>query len=142
VHHLVDHTIVIPLVVTNLLHGRIQKQEDNVKENEVIIAASKSSDPLFHNSSSIPFASESKGNAHGETFLDVLNFYPNHQCIPCGKEELYDDAFVVYVPQLMQEIRTFNPITRVHDELKLLSFLNTLVYCEFDVLCNLNNLEE
>jgi hypothetical protein len=138
----VDHTIVIPLAVTNLLHCRIQKQEDNVKENEVIIAASKSSDPLFHNSSSIPFASESKGNAHGETFLDVLNFYPNHQCIPCGKEELYDDAFVVYVPQLMQEIRTFNPITRVHDELKLLSFLNTLVYCEFDVLCNLNNLEE
>ncbi|KAL5672595.1 hypothetical protein ACJX0J_016901, partial [Zea mays] len=34
VHHLVDHTIVIPLAVTNLLHGRIQKQEDNVKENE------------------------------------------------------------------------------------------------------------
>ncbi|KAL5679621.1 hypothetical protein ACJX0J_006006, partial [Zea mays] len=35
----------------------------------------------------------SKGNAHGETSLDVLNFSPNHQHIPCGKEE------------------TFNPIT-------------------------------
>jgi hypothetical protein len=40
------------------------------------------------------------------------------------------------------EIRTFNPITSVHDELKLLSSLNTLGYIEFDVLCNLNNLEE
>jgi hypothetical protein len=40
------------------------------------------------------------------------------------------------------EIRTFNPITIVHDELKLLSSLNTLGYIEFDVLCNLNNLEE
>jgi hypothetical protein len=40
------------------------------------------------------------------------------------------------------EIRTSNPITSVHDELKLLSSLNTLGYIEFDVLCNLNNLEE
>jgi hypothetical protein len=30
----------------------------------------------------------------------------------------------------------------VHDELKLLSSSNTLGYIEFDVLCNLNNLEE
>jgi hypothetical protein len=29
----------------------------------------------------------------------------------------------------------------VHDELKLLSSSNTLGYIEFDVLCNLNNLE-
>jgi hypothetical protein len=40
------------------------------------------------------------------------------------------------------KIRTFNPITSVNDELKLLSSLNTLGYIEFDVLCNLNNLEE
>jgi hypothetical protein len=40
------------------------------------------------------------------------------------------------------EIRTFNSITSVHDELKLLSSLNTLGYIEFYVLCNLNNLEE
>jgi hypothetical protein len=74
VHHLLDHTIVIPLAVTNLLQDRIQKREDDVKENEVLIAASESSDPSFHISSSIPFASESKGNAHGETSLDVLFF--------------------------------------------------------------------
>jgi hypothetical protein len=30
----------------------------------------------------------------------------------------------------------------VHDELKLLSSLSTLGYIEFDVLCNLNNLDE
>jgi hypothetical protein len=102
VHHLVDHIIVIPLAVTNLLHDHIQKREDDVKENEVLIAALQSSDPSSHNSSSIPFAIESKGNAHGETSLDVLKFSPNHQHIPCGKEELCDDAYVVYVPQLMK----------------------------------------
>ncbi|KAL5657528.1 hypothetical protein ACJX0J_030691, partial [Zea mays] len=78
--HLVDHTIVIPLAVTNLL---------------MIIY----------------FTGDSKGNAHGETSLDVLIFSPNHQHIPCGKEELYDHASIVSVPQLMQEIRTFNLIT-------------------------------
>jgi hypothetical protein len=44
VHHLVDHTVVIPLTVTNLLQDHIQKREDDVKENEVLITASKSSD--------------------------------------------------------------------------------------------------
>jgi hypothetical protein len=124
------------------LQDHIQKREDDVKENEVLITTSKSSDLSSHNLSSIPFASESKGNAHGETSLGVLIFSPNNQNIPCGKEELYDDASVFSVPQLMQEIRTCNTITSVHDELKLLSYLNTLASIEFDVLCNLNNLEE
>jgi hypothetical protein len=73
----------------------------------------------------------------------------------CDKKELCDDSSITYMPQLEHkhdivssnpvncvEIRTFNPITSVHDELKLLSYLNTLGYIEFDVLCNLNNLEE
>jgi hypothetical protein len=68
---------------------------------------------------------------------------------------LCDDSSITYMPQLEHkldivssnpisctEIRTFNPIIKVHDELKLLSSLNTLGYIEFDVLCNLNNLEE
>jgi hypothetical protein len=68
---------------------------------------------------------------------------------------LCDDASVVFVPQLMKEIDfvasdpinyaefgTFDPITSVHDEMKLFTSLNTLSYFEFDVLCNLNNLEE
>jgi hypothetical protein len=77
VDHLVDHAIIIPLVVTNLLQDHIQKREDDidVKENEVLIASSESLVLSFHNSSSIPFASESKGNAHGEISLEVLNFF-------------------------------------------------------------------
>jgi hypothetical protein len=87
----------------------------------VLIAAPESSYPSFHNSSNISFASESKGNGHGETSLDLLKFSPNHQHILCGKKELCDNASVVSMPQLMNEIRTFNPISSVHDELKLLS---------------------
>jgi hypothetical protein len=45
----------------------------------------------------------------------VINFSHNHQHVPSGKEELCDDDFVVSMPQLMKEIRTFNPITSVHD---------------------------
>jgi hypothetical protein len=73
----------------------------------------------------------------------------------CDKKELCDDSSITYIPQLehklgiissnpinFAEIRTFNPITSVHDELKLLSSLNTLDYIEFDVLRNQNNLEE
>jgi hypothetical protein len=75
--------------------------------------------------------------------------------VPCDKEELCDDNHIISMPQPENKhdvvaydpincakIRTFNPITSVHDELKLLYSLNTLGYIEFDVLCNLNNLEE
>jgi hypothetical protein len=73
----------------------------------------------------------------------------------CDKKELCDYSSVTYMPQLEHKldilssnpincakIRTFNPIASVHDELKLLSSLNTLGYIEFDVLCNLNYLED
>jgi hypothetical protein len=68
---------------------------------------------------------------------------------------LCDDNTIISMPQLENKfdvvasdpincakIRTFNHITSAHDELKLLSSLNTLSYIEFNVLCNLNNLEE
>ena len=45
-------------------------------------------------------------------------------------------------PIICAENNIFVPIASVHDELKLLSSLNTLGYIEFDVLCNLNNLKE
>jgi hypothetical protein len=74
--------------------------------------------------------------------------------VPFDKEEFCDDNTIISMPQLEKKldvvasdpincakIRTFNPITNVHDKLKLLSSLNTLDYIEFDVLCNLNNLE-
>jgi hypothetical protein len=73
----------------------------------------------------------------------------------CGKEELCDDSSITYMPQLENKldvvaydpincakIRTFNPVTSLHDELKLLPCLDTLGYIEFEVLCKLNNLEE
>jgi cell division protein FtsI/penicillin-binding protein 2 len=69
--------------------------------------------------------------------------------VPCNKEDLCDDNTIISMPQLENkldvvasdpincaEIRSFNPITSVHDELKLFSLLNTLGYIEFDVLCN------
>jgi hypothetical protein len=75
--------------------------------------------------------------------------------VPCDKEELCDDNTIISMPQLenkrdvvacdpinFTKIRTFNHVTSAHDELKLLSYLNTLGYIEFNVLCNLNNLEE
>jgi hypothetical protein len=59
----------------------------------------------------------------------------------CDKKELCDDSSITYMPQLENkldvvtsdpincaEIRTFNPITSVHGEIKLLSSLNTLGY--------------
>ena len=70
------------------------------------------------------------------------------QVVPCVKEKLCDDISVASIPQLMKEPvicaenNIFVPITSAHDELKLLSSLNTLGYIEFDVLCNLNNLKE
>jgi hypothetical protein len=75
--------------------------------------------------------------------------------IPCDKEELCDDNAIIFMPRLKNkldivasdpvncvEIRTFNPIASVYDELKLLSPLNTLGYIEFYGICNLNNLED
>jgi hypothetical protein len=66
--------------------------------------------------------------------------------VPCDKEELCDDNTIISMPQLENKlnvvasdpincarIRTFDPITSVHDELKLLSSLNTVGYIEFRV---------
>jgi hypothetical protein len=68
---------------------------------------------------------------------------------------LCDDNTIISMPQLENKLdvvasdpincaktRTFNHITSVHDGLKFVSPLNTLGYIEFEVLCNLNNLEE
>ena len=40
------------------------------------------------------------------------------------------------------ESKMFVPVTSAHDELKLLSSLNTLGHIDFVVWCNLNYLEE
>jgi hypothetical protein len=107
---------------------------------------------------------------------DVLNLSPTHGIIEqhlvdtksefplsqnncsdsgCDKEELCDNASIIYVSQLLSEIDTLVwkrntcaknkqllPIATRQDELKLLSSFNTLGYIEFDTLCALSSLEE
>jgi hypothetical protein len=71
------------------------------------------------------------------------------------KEELCDNAFIVPMPQLVNEHDAFIlepntcvknkhllPITTERAELNLLSSLNTLGYIEFDTLCALSSLEK
>ena len=73
----------------------------------------------------------------------------------CDKEELYDSAMIIPMPQLMKETDSFVldrntcaenkkllPIATEKYELKLSSSLNTLGYVEFDTLCALSNLRE
>jgi hypothetical protein len=104
---------------------------------------------------------DSKNNLSNSTDImpsnksDLPLLQENCLVVSCDKEELYDDNTIISIPQIENKLDvvasdstncaktiTFNPITSVHDELKLLSSLNTLCYIEFDVLCNLNNLEE
>jgi hypothetical protein len=73
----------------------------------------------------------------------------------CDKEELYDNAFNIHMPQVVNEHDAFVlesntcaknknllPITAKKDELKLLYSLDNLGYIEFDTLCALTTLEE
>ena len=75
--------------------------------------------------------------------------------VPCDKENLCVDASFTPIsqvvnncdtfclePSICAEEKLFHPITCAQDELKLLSSLNTLGYIEFDILCDLNYLEE
>jgi hypothetical protein len=79
----------------------------------------------------------------------------NYSDSACDKEELYDNAFIIPMPQLVNENDSFVlelntcaknkklvPINAEKDELKLLSSLNSLGYIEFDTLCALSSLEE
>jgi hypothetical protein len=120
------------------------------------------------------------GNAHGatqgENSLDVLKFSTNHAMmeqilvesslvlplsqdglldIPCDKDDVCDDTYVIPMQALIKEHaiclsesntcaenRHFHHIASDVDELKLLSSLNPIGYIEFDILCSLNDLEE
>jgi hypothetical protein len=81
----------------------------------------------------------------------LLEDFPADSC----DKELCVDSSISHVPQLvdncdtfslepyiLEENKSFLPITSAQDELKLLSSLNTLGYIGFDVLCNLSCLEE
>jgi hypothetical protein len=73
----------------------------------------------------------------------------------CDKEELSDNAFIIHMPQLVNDHDAFVlepntcaknknllPIAAKKDELKLLYSLDTLGYIEFDTLCALTTLDE
>ena len=75
--------------------------------------------------------------------------------VPCDKEDLCVDDSFTHMAQVVNkcdsfglepykcaEEKLFHPITCAQDELKLMSSLNTLGYIEFDILCDLNYLEE
>jgi len=75
--------------------------------------------------------------------------------VPYDKEDLCVDDSFTHMPQVVNkcdsfglepykcaEEKLFHPITCAQDELKLMSSLNTLGYIEFDILCDLNYLEE
>jgi hypothetical protein len=94
-------------------------------------------------------------NNINESNIDLC-FLPNASlAVSCDKEKLCADSSIISMPQPMNkhdfvapkpntcaENKSFVPITSVHHELQLISSLNTLGYIEFDVLCNLNNLNE
>ena len=167
VHHLEEESVVIPPAMPNLLQDNVEKSKDAVTENEKLTVSCDNSEQ----STITPADHESKGKAHnaklteGESSLDVLNFSTNHAIIeqllvepsldlspshdnllevPCDKEELIDDTLVLHVlePTTCAENKHVIHIATKTDELKLLSSLHTLGYIEFDILCNLDCLEE
>ena len=79
-----------------------------------------------------------------EPSLDLSLSHDNLLDVPCNKDELVDDGSVLHVlePTTCAENKCVIHIATETDELKLLSSLHTLVYIEFDVLCNLDCLEE
>jgi hypothetical protein len=112
-------------------------------------------------------------NILGKSFLDVLKFptinannavleptvdlplpQNDRSALACDKE-LCDSAFIIHIPQLVNDIDSFVldqntcaenkqmlPIATEQDELKLLSSLNILGYIEFHTVCALSSLEE
>jgi hypothetical protein len=90
-----------------------------------------------------------------EPSLDSPLSQNNFLDVPCDKDDLYDDIYVIPMQPLMNHhvicVLESNTCAEnghvIHnasdvDELKLISSLNTLGYIEFDVLCNLSYLEE
>ena len=143
----------------NLLQDNVEKSEDDVTENEKLIASCEN----LERSTITPTEHEHKSNAHdatlteGENCLNVLNFSTNHAIIeqllvepsldlflshdnlldvPCDKDELVDDALVLHVlePTTCAENKHVIHIATKTDELKLLSSLHTsgslnLMFC-------------
>jgi len=116
--------IVLPIVGTNILQHE-SENEDKVTEKEQV-------------------------NISGKSSLDVLNCPSNDANnailvpsleLPLSQVEKEHDNFDLEQCTCAEK-KIIMPITCAHDELKLLSSLNTLGYVEFDTLCALSSLEE
>ena len=79
-----------------------------------------------------------------EPSIDLSLSHDNLLDVPCDKDELVEDALVLHVlePVTCAENKHVIHIATKIDEFKLLSSLYTLGYIEFDILCNLDCLEE
>src|SRR6185369_10279475 len=62
--------------------------------------------------------------------------------IPCDKDDLPDHEHESTEPHISAEFTNAIHVASDTDEMILLSSLQTLGYIEFDVLCNLSDLEE
>ena len=77
-----------------------------------------------------------------EPSLDLPLSQDDFLDIPCEKDDLHDHEHESTEPPTCAELKHVNHIDSGMNELKLLSSLKTLGYIEFDVLCNLSDLEE
>ena len=76
--------------------------------------------------------------------LDFSLSHDNLLDVPCDKDELVDDTSVLHVlePVTCAKNKHVIHIATKTGEPKLLSSLHTLGYIKFNVLCNLDCLEE
>jgi hypothetical protein len=77
----------------------------------------------------------------------ILNFSLSRDAlldVPCDKDDLSDNVSVVHAlkPHTCADIKHAIHISNTTDELELTTSLHTLGYIEFDVLCNLDCLED
>jgi hypothetical protein len=75
-----------------------------------------------------------------EPSLDLSLSHDDLLDVPCDKDELFDNASVLHVlePNTSTENKHVIHLASARDEQKMLSFLHTLGYIEFDDLCNLD----
>ena len=167
VTHLEEESVVISLAMPNLLQDNVHKQKDDIEDHEDLTTLCANSE--HYNAPITPAENNDIGNTHGATLmegessLDVLKFSTNHAMIeqllvepsldlplsqhnlldiPCDKDDLHDHEHESTEPPTCAELKHVNHIDSGMNELKLLSSLKTLGYIEFDVLCNLSDLEE
>ena len=170
--HQLDNSLVIPPTMPNLLQDHLQKSEDDLIECEVLPTSCENLEPssniaapqesngnaiLIEGESSLDVLNFSTTHAMIEQiYVELSLHFPLSQNnlfdVLCDKDDWNDD---IPMPPMMNdhaiclsesntcaENRHFLHIAGDVDELKLLSSLKTLGYIEFDVLCNLSDLEK